>query len=1080
MKQIRGKPCAWLAVLLCGLTLCLAQVLPVYAVKNEKIEELILVDNTSGGHVSKMQTYVRDQYLHNGDESQHQWVTSLPSVGSAIRDIDPNDPKPQKQAICLWVGEQYLHGFSSEFGNYFNHDCEGADSDASFRNSGDYIGYNATGLSRYLCGYDYQYEITVLDWLADGSPDWEVAPVYDEDGNLVTAGIQKSHIEHRTAHVDGLATDIQNWSGRGAQLYAFALGPVTKEKTSDGNTVQDDLKVNGVSNADVKKWNDTFSKTLKNFTFIDIYGDIGEHNPYYEGGGNSGTWYDDQMYQWIFHLMWNTILTLNPNDAPPEPISLSFYDISASLTSYLNTVLSPAADESHSDHVLLGNGTGVGNAGAFLGYGDKDYEFTSYVTGNLSKTSSVVDYSALAGITEDGSSSNMYLYSRYGRLLSDLGLDKTGTALSVGSPNLIQGGVLWILYLLSGAVNVVFMVVVGLLKGLNPFGFFQYASELSSSAKGSMGASDTLLTGTAGTKILTYLGEWYDGFYGLGYVALLFMLVIVVAGILLVPRGYKNGLSSQSVWDRIKSWLIRAVFLFIGVPVLGVSYTSVLSHMETAYTNANASQTKIVGCTFVDFKDWAKLKRLSPLSETTLVSDASSAKDGGGNAGIASDASYEKLRKTTAVINTRTGIVSGLDLSDTFGFQLQEYMDDTADRSDGSFFGNVATDLDSFREGLGLLRMYMFGDFYTAANWEGDTLSYITKQYRNPDDALDKIGRLAGKDETDAPDNTGKLYELFDVTNEPSDWLGRDKDANAELFTPGASSGQGKTWQDNRINLYSNGRLSAVSDASGSVTYTAGTGVNPDPVGVNGRDSGVKIGLSTISLYNYLSTDFDDTQMVIYSNEKAPSAHTKMQHYSVNLIGTGMISVTYYVSCFALLFAVAIIGIYYGLGVLISNVKHGLKLLFAIPAAMLGGMKSIVQVVLLVVMMVGEILGTMFLYTITSDVLFLFLTSFEQPLADKIHGITGTALGGLPAMAGFVSHPETLAGFYLGLLLLSILVIFFAGFAYRKHVLVLRFLDTVRDFCYLHVLDARIFVACDERVTEVISGYAILKALVFA
>lgn len=1080
MNRIRGKPvCVVLCVILILLLVLGLLPVSVQAAKNNKIESLWIVDNMSGGHVDHMKNHVANQFRHDGDVNQHTWLSRLPQVGDQITAVENSGlsdeeigQKLSKSAVCLWVGEQYLRGFSSEFGNYFNHDCEGADSDASFRNNNDFIGYNATGLARYLLGYDYQYEITVLDWLADGSPDWKVAPVYDDEGNLVSAGIQKSHMEHRTAHIDGLATDIQNWSGRGVKLYAFALGPVTKRLDDTGNAVQDDLKVNQVSNEDIQKWNNEFSKLLKNFTFIDIYGDIGDHNPYYEGGGDSGRWYDDQMYQWIFHLMWNTILTLNPNDAPPEPISMSFYDISASLTSYMNRVLSPAADESRSDHTLPEAGeTNVGNAGAFLGYGDSDFEFQAYLTGNLSKTSSVLDYAALLGVEGSGSSSTnqMYLYARYGRLLNDLGLDKTGTALSFGSPNLVQGGLLSILYLLTGSVNLIFTVVLGLLNGLNPFGFFKYASNIAADAKSGMGADHTLLNSVAGTKVLQTLAVWYDGFYEIGYVVLLFMLVIVVAGILLVPRGFMNGLSSQSNWDRIKSWLLRAVFLFIGIPILGVSYTSILSHMEETYTNANAAQTKIVGCTFADFKDWAKLRRLAPLSNMTLESVPASSQTGGGAAGIASDDSYEDLRKTTAAMNTQVGVISGLNLGDTFGYTLDEYMTE-ADRSDGSVFGNVTENVDSFREGLGLLRMYTFGDFYTAANWEGDTLGYISKRYRNADDDLDKIGRLQGQDEQDPVDNTGKLYELFDVTNSYEDWSGRDVDGNREIFMPGIPSpALGKGWQDNGINLYSNGRL-AVNGASNRVTSGSGhTAVYTSASGANltgdGRDSHTKVGLSTISLYNYLSTEFDDTQMVIYSNEKAPSAHTKLSHYSVNLIGTGMVSVTYYVSCFALLFAVAIVGIYYGLGVLISNVKNGFKLLFQIPAAMLGGVKAIVQIILIVCMMIAEVIGTMLLYSATSDVLFIFLTAFESSLADKVSSITGTALGGLQASVGVGSVSDIgLFGFYAGIFVLAVLALVFGGFAFAKRRAALEFAEAVRELVYAR------WILCPELLQVAASG----------
>ena len=134
----------------------------------------------------------------------------------------------------------------------------------------------------------------------------------------------------------------------------------------------------------------------------------------------------------------------------------------------MNSVLSSSAQEAENNktHVLMAANTNyVGNAGAFLGYGDKNYNFKSFITGQQSKTSSVIDYSSLIGIEGENvntSTNEMYLYARYGYLLSDLGLDSTSTRLSFGSPRMIPGAVMFLVYAISQGISLVFSKAVEL------------------------------------------------------------------------------------------------------------------------------------------------------------------------------------------------------------------------------------------------------------------------------------------------------------------------------------------------------------------------------------------------------------------------------------------------------------------------------------------------------------------------------------------------------------------------------------------------------------------------------------------
>ena len=169
-------------------------------------------------------------------------------------------------------------------------------------------------------------------------------------------------------------------------------------------------------------------------------------NPYYKDGNrdsknNYGTHFSDHTLNWIFHLFWNTILLDNPMEKPPEPLDFSLYALSSSLTAYCNDVLS-GKNTMISGVPEIIEPKNAGQAGALVGYGDKDYEFSPFITSNQSSTASVVSYKALKDTND-----NMYEYALYGRLLNDLGLDKTGMVKLGGMQRTIPGGVLTILYL---------------------------------------------------------------------------------------------------------------------------------------------------------------------------------------------------------------------------------------------------------------------------------------------------------------------------------------------------------------------------------------------------------------------------------------------------------------------------------------------------------------------------------------------------------------------------------------------------------------------------------------------------------
>lgn len=160
-------------------------------------------------------------------------------------------------------------------------------------------------------------------------------------------------------------------------------------------------------------------------------------------------------------------------------------------------------------------------------------------------------------------------------------------------------------------------------------------------------------------------------------------------------------------------------------------------------------------------------------------------------------------------------------------------------------------------------------------------------------------------------------------------------------------------------------------------------------------------GLSPLATYNYLSTKFEGMLVTVYSNEQAASAAVKQSHYSVNLIGTGVIALLIWLNSVVMLFTYAILGWLYALALIGRNFKNGMQATLAILPAMLGSIKNIAKFITLILIMLAEILFTMILYNIVAELLLVVPNMFEdlmfkvllKPFDISSGGMTSGAVG---------------------------------------------------------------------------------------
>lgn len=735
-----------------------------------------------------------------------------------------------------------------------------------------------------------------------------------------------------------------------------------------------------------------------------------------------------------------------------EGIYTSMYDVSTALTAYANNVVGSNTNDKHDDHKLKEmDDKKPGIAGAYVGYGDSDKGFYGYIASNTAKAVTSSSYDAWLNVGDNGST---YAYTRYGHLLSDLGLDETGDATGSSMMRSTFGLFMQGTHSVAGFVPTIFEFSLKILRTLNPFRFLikdekttykesDYGGSAdglfdsgSTSTDGSVesgaGAVDKAITDNAHGEnaadvtasagalepVVKVMTSIYSGTRAIGFLSIIPLLLVLLLWSMLMKRDMSG----------LKAFVIKFAFIATGVPLCAALYTGVLDQTLTA-VQTNPAASRLVACTFVDFQSWVQSSRLDLPSGVTLksVGKSNSSGDSTTAAGAASAETLRSLRDITFRINNAVyqfnGLsTSGIGVGNTDAKEAANFnpgmWDNNGHLKDNSHDSTVEKQVN------GLLQRYRSGDFYQASAWETSVNGALNKYHAS------ELG--ATPSTSNANTNDGKVYQMYDETDEATDWMNRTVADNKKIF-------KGQKW--NNFNIFSNGALKSDSTAStkvdSNITYNSGLGSNNWTGDM--ADPAVKGGLSSISMYNYLSSSFDDASISVYSAQKSTSEYTKKAHYAVNLIGSGALRVAYALNCVACLFSFALIGVMYGLGMVISNLKRGISMLMQIPFAMMGAVRGIIQVVMYVFTMCIELLFTVYVYQFVCEFIVIFASVIETPISDLVKqadGMTESVIfgGRFSFLTNFVS-PETLYNnrylFVLGVFGLMVAVVLFTG-----HVLV--------------------------------------------
>jgi hypothetical protein len=638
-----------------------------------------------------------------------------------------------------------------------------------------------------------------------------------------------------------------------------------------------------------------------------------------------------------------------PAKAAEDPANYSFYKLSSSLAAFFSNAQSPDENAAPINPDVWNSVVEhPGNAGSMLGYVDPDFSFSmEFLNSQISGSSSAVGYDTLIQSAEGSDKSStatpgMLDYAHFGAALNAMGLDSMGTGLSLGFIEPIGGGLLMILYIFTGVVDLLFVGIISTLKVLNPFTLFYEGVKM---------VSPTFAEGMTGGQappgflggLSSWIGDWYQVLNNMAWT----VLVPLFIGFLLLGLVLSKNMNRGSA---VKKLVIRVIFIGAGLPLIGSMYTGVLNSMGDASESGSAGSTQVVLSTYVDFENWALRNRLAVPEGAVIEWNASQDKP--------SDLALAKVRNTALEINKSTNyswstIKSSLNVGQDQSW-TNAALNDTAEENSGGLSGYMST--------IDLLGRYISGSKIDAASYETAVKGDISTSapYTDGEDGKKQVSEWF----IDFSDPEKGLPEIEDPEKVAGNPVMMVADGNGLEVgpTPGATFGVKK--------YSSTGSIACRS----WVSYNDGT---PRPCN-----------MSTLSMYNYLNTSFGSDSMTMYSSNKSTSGATREMHNSVTQVGTGTMSGLYWVNSMVLLGSFVIIGLGYALSMLFSNIKRSFQLITAIPFATIGAIPGIAKVIIYAMAMILEVIVTLFIYRFIQVFLISIPQIVEMPFSAVLNGVS--------------------------------------------------------------------------------------------
>lgn len=605
----------------------------------------------------------------------------------------------------------------------------------------------------------------------------------------------------------------------------------------------------------------------------------------------------------------------------------SFYKVSSAISAYYDESHNDskdAKDKKFKDNGAATNAGSFAKAGNFVGFVDQDYNngFFGATISYLSGSSQNRSYTAYTFEKCPA----LRAYVQYGHALNSLGLDSTANvAFDIMFIFRGLGGmILGLFYTTALSVETVFYGVLTMLQTLNPFAWFLHP-DADTPFKGWFAEAADHMPG-AFIGLQQVVSRWYGAFYKLGVVMIPLYAAIAIAMIILGKISKGNSTTKEGVFSRIKKLSLRIVFIFAGIPLLGACYTGALDALlKGSGGRGHIPAANTVLCsTLVDFEAWSLRTHLALPSGAHI-----------GVRGLTGlSQSYVSLSETSALRDLALGInhLARPSMCDAPIFSNSDVHSSTVTPE---LVGNTAQ---AIVDGYGLIARFGASTFYDASDFET-----VFKRWHS-----NKLG--SGKEATNLMDQIK---------------------ADGDI---------GNYYKDSRIDG-GKGGVYTKDNKSGDLGYKGSAG----EISYSGNASDVHAkGLTSLAMYNYLTSSFSDSNITTYSAHKATSAVMRQAHHSVNLIGNGMGSFIYFMYAVVMFLAMTVIGWCYAFAIFINCIKRGVSMIAGLPMAMLGNLKAMAKAVTIVMMMVVELIGTAFIYRVVIELLLSMHEIFEAPLQELL------------------------------------------------------------------------------------------------
>lgn len=666
----------------------------------------------------------------------------------------------------------------------------------------------------------------------------------------------------------------------------------------------------------------------------------------------------------------------------------------------------------------------AGNAGGLLGYPDEancggvvwdwlaSRSTTASVTYSYSSLIAINELDSSTEVSEDGTASignPLSVYAYYGYLLNVIGLDHSGTdsggflGFLDGIIRSIGGGILGLMYQLSNMMNALFGYLTQILQFLNPFTFFgDVFTATSSSIMGvdtsgsTTGGSDPIESsedptveglldaGTPIDKLPSLLNMGYIGKVltmlrtNWVWTLLIPLFFIVLLWNLLVAKNKNKSLE-------IKKFLWRVFTMTLLIALIGGTYTQVLMILGRAYGTVSPA-TKVIMSTYFDFQSWVEDTHMNIPSGEGMTST--------NNFYMSVDG---EPRNQTVLSVRSTALQLNL-------YSLKKSLGDDAE------WASTAADTDSISVNQTTVdwnQSMRSNDFDVSAEsseWVSDLLSrYGSKaKYQASDwEAYYKNAYLDYSNSDDEESAGRSLANIIQHTDDALDWKKIDDNEltpGKQLITNDGSASfetSGETYYyNNSPNLWNvatayvgtrsvvvgdDGELDMTGAPTGYLGYLSKNGFYILP--------GKNCLLSPMAIYNYLNTSFTSTGLVVYNPELSSNAYSREFHYSVNLVGDDSLGFLYGLNAMVLMGCLTVLSLFYFLAAIFASVRRTMHLVITMPLASMGSLRFAAKLIYHAIMLVAEIVVTMLLYSVVTDLLVSMMTILESVFAYAIGGI---------------------------------------------------------------------------------------------